>query len=278
MPRKTVRGKRIRRFPDVPLQPLVLREMQVRCGKWRITGLRVNRHLQPFDQMTPHVHGHGQLLLYLRGKGIQKIGSKSYPVTAGHVFFVPAGVTHGFEETGPRRAICLVADWNGEQKFRSGFLAAEAMAEVRTRLSLLGSGQRGVDLGVAGTTLQILSLCLNACDTGTSGEKPANSLMGRLSRELRRGEDLGWPSPGELAKRVGLQKDYLNRLVRTGTGLTLGQWRAKRILVSVEAELRKGGKMVDVADRCGFSDANYFTRWFRRQTGVTPKSWQGRIR
>ena len=270
--------KRIRRFPDVPLQPVVLREMRVRCGKWSITGLRVNRHLQPFDQMTLHAHPHGQLLLYLRGRGIQKVGSKSYPVSAGTVFFVPTGMTHGFEETGPRRAICLVADWRGEQKFRSGFLAAEAMAEVRTRLSLIGTGRRGVDLGVAGTTLQILSLCLAGCDSKGPKGNPFNSLTGRLAREFRRGTDQRWPSPSELSRRVGLQKDYLNRLVRSGSGLTLGQWRAKKILVVVEAELLKGGKMVEVSERCGFTDANYFARWFRRQTGVTPKVWQKRMR
>jgi AraC-like DNA-binding protein len=48
--------------------------------------------------------------------------------------------------------------------------------------------------------------------------------------------------------------------------------------VAVEAELLKGGKMIEVGDRCGFPDANYFTRWFRRQTGVTPKVWQKRMR
>jgi len=95
---------------------------------------------------------------------------------------------------------------------------------------------------------------------------------------MRRGADERWPSPGELSRRVGLQKDYLNRLVRSGTGLTLGQWRATKILVAVEAELLMGGKMIEVGDRCGFPDANYFTRWFRRQTGVTPKVWQKRMR
>ncbi|NCY21437.1 AraC family transcriptional regulator [bacterium] len=270
--------KGVRRFPDVPLQPVVIREMRVRCGPWSITGLRVNRHLQPFDQMSPHAHSHGQLLLYLRGRGIQRVGGKSYAVSPGSVFFLPAGMTHGFEETGPRRAICLVADWRGEQKFRSGFLAAEGMAEVRNRLSLIGTGRRGVDLGVAGTTLQILSLCLSACDTRGPQVNPSNSLTGRLTREFRRGADQRWPSPAELSRRVGLQKDYLNRLIRSGTGLTLGQWRAKKILAEVEKELRRGGKMVEVAERCGFMDANYFTRWFRRQTGMTPKAWQKKMK
>ena len=272
-----MKRKPVRRFPDVPLQPMVLRELRVRCGRWHITGLRVNRHLQPFDRMSPHAHSHGQLLLYLRGRGIQRAGAGSYPVSSGSVFFIPRGMRHGFEETGPRRAICLVADWSGEPKFQTGFLGAEGMAEVRTRLSLLGSGSRETDLAVAGTALQIVSLCRAACDPGLLGQSPSHGLITRLQRECRQDGDLKWPSVGELSKRMGLQKDYLNRLVRGGTGLTLGQWRAKKILAMVEAELRKGGRMVAVADRCGFTDANYFTRWFRNQTGLTPKDWQKRV-
>lgn len=264
----------VRRFPDVPLQPLVLREMRVRCGRWHITGLRVNRHLQPFDRMSPHIHAHGQLLLYLRGRGLQRAGTASFPVSAGSVFFIPRGMRHGFEETGPRRAICLVADWVGEQKFRTGYLGAEAMAEVRTRLSLLGIGSRGADLEVAGTALQIISLCLTACDPSTSGPSPSRGLITRLQRECRQDGDWCWPSVGELSRRVGFQKDYLNRLVRGSTGLTLGQWRAKKILATAETELRKGGKIFEVADRCGFRDANYFTRWFRQQTGLSPAGWR----
>jgi AraC family L-rhamnose operon transcriptional activator RhaR len=103
-------------------------------------------------------------------------------------------------------------------------------------------------------------------------------LVARLEREWRQNDEGRWPSPAELARRVGLQKDYLNRLVRSATGLTLGQWRAKKILTAVEGELRKGGKMVEVGDRCGFADANYFARWFRRQTGTSPKQWQQGIR
>lgn len=268
--------KRVRRFPDVPLQPVVLRKMQVRCGKWRITGLRVNRHLQPFDQMTPHAHPHGQLLLYLRGRGVQWVGTESFPVTSGSVFFIPRGLRHGFEETGPRRAICLVADWVGERKFCPGFLRAEAMAEVRARLALLGSAAREEDLSVAGTTLQIIALCLDSCHPIALGSAASRGLLQRLHREFRQDAYWKWPSVSELSKRVGFQKDYLNRLIRSGTGLTLGQWRAKKILRSVEADLRKRRKMAEVAERCGFTDVNYFTRWFRNQTGLTPKKWQQR--
>jgi AraC-like DNA-binding protein len=29
-----------------------------------------------------------------------------------------------------------------------------------------------------------------------------------------------------------------------------------------------------VADRAGFQDQNYFSRWFRKQTGLTPTKWR----
>ena len=63
-------------FREAPLQPLLLRNLQLRCGDWSIRSLRVNRHLQPFDRVAPHTHRHGQLLLYLRGRGEQEVGDK----------------------------------------------------------------------------------------------------------------------------------------------------------------------------------------------------------
>jgi hypothetical protein len=64
-------------FREAPLQPLLLRNLQLRCGDWSIRSLRVNRHLQPFDRVAPHRHPHGQLLLYLRGRGEQQVMRKS---------------------------------------------------------------------------------------------------------------------------------------------------------------------------------------------------------
>jgi AraC family L-rhamnose operon transcriptional activator RhaR len=99
-------------------------------------------------------------------------------------------------------------------------------------------------------------------------------LMRRLERVWSRDGEGRWPGPAELAKRVGLQKDYLNRMVRHGTGLTLGQWRARELLRNVEQDILKGVRISLVADRAGFLDQNYFSRWFRKQTGLAPSKWR----
>jgi AraC family L-rhamnose operon transcriptional activator RhaR len=102
--------------------------------------------------------------------------------------------------------------------------------------------------------------------------------MKRLQRAWRPDAARGssWVRPAELAKRVGLQKDYLNRLVRRATGLTLGQWRDRELLRAAEASLRQGRRVAVVASDLGFSDANYFARWFRKQTGLSPSHWSNR--
>ena len=131
-------------FREAPLQPLLLRNLQLRCGEWSIRSLRVNRHLQPFDRVAPHRHPHGQLLLYLRGRGEQQVDEKIWSVVSGAIFFIPPGKKHAFRETGPRRAICLVVDLLGQGPrrwgFRHGFLPAEAMAEVRLKVAGHGGG------------------------------------------------------------------------------------------------------------------------------------------
>jgi len=42
----------------------------------------------------------------------------------------------------------------------------------------------------------------------------------------------------------------------------------------VEQDILKGVRISLVADRAGFLDQNYFSRWFRKQTGLAPSKWR----
>ena len=265
------------KLPPSPLEPLLLRHLQLRCGAWVVRSLRVNRHLQPFDRVAPHRHRHGQLLLYLRGRGEQRVGSRHWQVGPGAVFFIPPGRLHEFREDAPRRAICLVSDLGGGGPahfgFRQGWLSAEKLAEVRQHVASLSREEgRRLDLGAGGAALMILEACRRAC-LGERARAGAG-LLGRLQRAWRRDESGAWPRPAALARRVGLQKDYLNRLVRRECGLTLGQWRDRELLRLAEAELTRRVAVGEAAADLGFSDASYFARWFRKQTGLPPSQWK----
>lgn len=265
------------KLPPAPLEPLFLRRLQLRCGEWVVRALRVNRHLQPFDRFAPHRHAHGQLLLYLRGHGEQRVGRKTWQVGPGAVFFIPPGRIHEFREEAPRRAICLVADLGGGGPLRfglrHGWVSAERLAEVRQHVAAFAREDgRSLDLGAGGAALLILEICRHSC----AGEKvvSAGVVLGRVRRAWRREDSGGWPGPALLARRVGLQKDYLNRLVRRECGLTLGQWRDRELLRMAEEKLSRRIGVGEAAEDLGFSDASYFARWFRKQTGLPPSQWK----
>ena len=270
-----------------PIRPILLKRLHLRCGDWMLRELRVNRHLQPFDQEKPHHHSHGQLLLYLRGRGEQRIGQRHLPVGPGAVFFIPPRMEHAFLEHSPRLAICLVADLSGAGPKHlgtaTGWLPADELAHVRELINQLTRDRTekppstaSLDLGAGGSTLLLLESCRRACLAIPQVTNEGSAITKRLLRSL---DSNGLPpTPRQLARRIGLQQDYLNRLVRRTTGLTLGQWRCKELLKACERELALSGPIGEAALRLGFSDANYFSRWFRRQTGMTPRSWQTRSR
>ncbi len=271
----------VSKLRPVTIQPILLRRMQLRCGEWSVRALRVNRHLQPFDRFAPHSHSHGQMLLYLRGRGEQRVGRRQFIVGPGAVFFIPPGRIHEFRERAPRRAVCLVADLGGNASkqfgFRHGWLSAESLATVRQHVASLSKEADGsLDLAAGGAALLIIETCRLCCSGEHAEARMGHAIVRRLQRVWRPDEHGCWPRPAELAQRVGLQKDYLNRLVRRACGLTLGQWRDHELLRTAESDLKSGRKVTDVATDLHFGDPSYFARWFRKQTGMPPTQWRDR--
>ncbi|MCF3641162.1 helix-turn-helix domain-containing protein [Rhizobium sp. TRM95111] len=80
---------------------------------------------------------------------------------------------------------------------------------------------------------------------------------------------------GFYAAELGLSPTHLNRIVKAATGLTAHAYigrrlveEAKRDLVFTEAPAQEIGL------RLGFADPAYFSRYFLRETGVTPRAFR----
>ncbi|WP_305096744.1 helix-turn-helix domain-containing protein [Croceibacterium aestuarii] len=104
---------------------------------------------------------------------------------------------------------------------------------------------------------------------------------GQLAREiLRRIEsDYAEPnlSPEAVADKLGISKRYLQTLL-AGSGTSFVQeLNATRLdrASDLLADPRAAGLPVsEIAWRCGFLDAGYFTRLFRKRFGITPRAWR----
>lgn len=77
------------------------------------------------------------------------------------------------------------------------------------------------------------------------------------------------------ADALGITSTHLNRVLKAKTGLGTQELIARRLIEETQRELLfTPGSIKEVAFRLGFSDPAYFSRFFTRQTGMTPAAWR----
>jgi AraC-like DNA-binding protein len=91
-----------------------------------------------------------------------------------------------------------------------------------------------------------------------------------LERDITRCHRLG-----DYAGRVGLTPGHLNALCRWHVGRTAGQLIRQRLALEARRRLLQSDSPVFVVSaELGFRDPAYFTRFFRRETGLTPRRFR----
>lgn len=265
-------------------RPLLIQDLNLQLPGLKILRIRLNRHL-PEARWIEHKHEHDQLLIYLIGRGQQRIEGALYPARPGTVLHIQPGQMHAFEQQPGRQPLCLVVDL--EMEVRRGVdrvsdqLTAEQLAETRSRLATLFRHpqieKREMTLRVGAVVLDVMDIALRAI----GWLEPVNrfsatrhySVAKRVERllEARDGAEV---SLQQMAALTGYQHDHLNRLLRAECGLTLGQLRSRVRLRRAAAFLAEKKSVKSTAELVGILDPNYFARWFRQQTGVKPSVWR----
>ncbi len=87
--------------------------------------------------------------------------------------------------------------------------------------------------------------------------------------------------PGTIAsyaEEANISENYLSRLVKKSTGRSVGAWidivriqRAKRLLSSTNLSI------IDIAASVGIEDQSYFSRLFKKETGITPSAFRKKM-
>ena len=78
-----------------------------------------------------------------------------------------------------------------------------------------------------------------------------------------------------LAKTVGVHPSYLSALFPQVTGLTFREYLNRiRIERALYLLTNTDYPIMDIAISCGFNDQSYFTKVFKKQTGLTPRQFR----
>lgn len=107
-------------------------------------------------------------------------------------------------------------------------------------------------------------------DTGSLVEQVKNYILTNLSSELQR---------DELASVVHISAGHLSRIFKEEEGISLSDYIInKRIAMAKQLLSRTAIPITSVASKVGISYASYFTKIFKKYTGLTPQEYRAEHR
>jgi AraC-like DNA-binding protein len=227
----------------------------------------------------------GMGFIYLTGGEILvEVDSRPYLCSAGHLLLIPDKFPF---------AILHYSDALGFTGLVSPHLLARSGGNV---LSLLIAPHQQAfwfdEAGFVGELFNMLQLSFERGDTSFI-EKGIDILLSRIKPlgksvlpvQVQAFLELVF-SPGAIdgslkfyAQSLGISTNYLSRLVKQTTGRSPGTWidiarigRAKDLLSGSQ------DSVIDIAASIGLEDQSYFSRFFRRHTGMTPSEYRKKMR
>ena len=262
-------------------QDILLEELDIRLPGVNVRRLALHQHMNQVEKVKSHSHSYQQGLLYFRGRGGQRVAEKRIPVRRGTVISIRAREEHEFIKERDVSPVCLAIDFKQAdfaKLYKSMRLSGDATNRIEQALYRLGRlHARALDtpLGVGAEILGILAII--QMEGGSPGEMAAakmHPVTEEVSGVIKNG-DLASLSPAGIAKQLGKSMDHINRQLKRESGVTIGQLlSASRLEKASELLAEPEAVIGEVAAAVGYLDQNYFSRWFRQQTGQTPTEWR----
>lgn len=255
----------------------------------------LEKHYQQLH--TPHRHTFYHLVLFTAGRGSHTVDFAAFTVKPFQVYFMIPGQVHSWHFKGIPEGYVI----NFSEQFLKSFLLdqhyldrfsffsgdssdsvcqipqhvqEEAVRLMETMLKRVAAGGDQLKLWL----MEFLLLVEESCNTRENQPASVSRQKELLFRSFRRLIDQHYKSirlPKEYADLLYITANHLNALCKEMTGKTAGELirdrvilESKRLLVNAELSI------AEIAYELNFQDNSYFSRFFRKQTGMTPEAFR----
>lgn len=258
-----------------------------------------NRH---FAVKYPHRHDFFEVLYLARGSGFHVIDGNKYEIKPPCVFFMSPGQAHKIEFSqdihgyififtpefylisynNPNRLIEFPFFFTIKQDNPPLNLETSEDVQFVERLFKSGVDEVQKESGQSIDLLRsILDLILNFCAVLYTTDE--NILSGKSHMVVKKffqlveahyEENL---SVAQYADLMALTPNHLTQTVTRLTGKTSSQIvKAKQVLEIKRLLVHTNLSITEIATRLNFSDQSYFTKFFKRETGLSPLQYRSR--
>lgn len=250
-------------------------------------------------EIRPHRHeALFQVLVVARGRATVQFDGRSAELAAPALVTLPALSVHGFAFLpsvggwvftvddrhlgrllgGQPELLAALRQRRAWSLARGEAAAREVLAAAAALKAEVASHGRWRSVAIDGALLQLAVAVARAAPAGAAeeGAVPARAMTHlRRYRALVEAQYREQPTLAALARELGITPTQLNRICQAVLGRPALALLHDRLLVEAQRDLAYTAMSVkQIAFGLGFSDAAYFTRFFRRLTRRTPTAWR----
>ncbi|WP_411033635.1 helix-turn-helix domain-containing protein [Shinella sp. BYT-45] len=248
-----------------------------------------------FGRVAPHKHPlMGQITYWFQGGGRYQIEDRTWNFSAPAISFVPSNVVHGFDVGEQSDAIVVSISDDllramapqvdlalDAPVLLTGKAGAPGWARIGALLGMVMEEYRGeaaagerVLAGLIGVVLSMMARL--GGNVGFEAASPSLALGLELRRAIDRHYREDWPV-GRYVEALATTPHLLDKAARTVFGQTVKGMVLERRLLEAKRLLRFTIRPVeDIGWEIGFEDPAYFSRFFRKRTGLSPTEWRRR--
>lgn len=251
----------------------------------------------------PHKHNFYHLVFFTEGQGTHTIDFQSFTVKPCQVYFMIPGQVHQWNFEGkvdgyvvnfsPEffQSFLLQADYLEQFPFFSGNNTNDAVIdiignqqqvvlELFKKLLLESENKQRATLDMIRLLLLELFIIVGRLSEPNISKQasPYNLTLLRNFRRLIEMNYITLRLPKEYAALLYITPNHLNALSHDLLGISAGEiirnrvvLETKRLLVNPELSI------AEIADRLNFSDNSYFTKFFKKQAGITPEEFRKQL-
>ena len=251
------------------------------------------------DLHFPHRHSFYHIVLFTKGQGTQTIDFEQFPVQDRQVYFMIPGQVHGWNFGGQVdgyvvnfsenlfRSFLLNQQYPEQFHFLQGIAkdsvinldteTASAVCKIMEQIVEEMKERKPYNTDMVCSLLMSLFIIVSRSNKQNIQAQPLqqNALILHNFRKLVEQYYAEKRLPKEYAAMLYITPNHLNALCNDMLGKAPGEiirdralLEAKRLLVNADISI------AEIADQLNFADNSYFSKFFKKYTGVTPEEFR----
>lgn len=217
----------------------------------------------------PHSHEHWEIIYYLSGSGYLYTPERNYEFEKDTILIVPPGIIHGSVSRQGFQGIPVGGEFGHIFMFDTVQTISHATQEAQMLMKMIYEN-RSIQDGY------LASLCISYCYCLLKNLNHQNKLIAAVNQIAAVIAENALSSDFDLMAALdasGYARDYIRSCFKTYTGKTPTEFLIYERMQHAVSLLDIYGDSITVgelAEKCGYTDAIYFSRLFKQHTGFSP--------